>query len=53
MVKLSITNKIHNIRNLTNFHGRFNIGNKSPGLDMDGGYTSNRYPLCVSLTGQL
>ena len=36
-------------KNLTNCHGQWNRRNKPPRLDLDGGYTGNRYPHCVIL----
>ena len=37
---------------MKNFHSWCKIINVFPRLDMDGGYTDNRYPLCVSLPVQ-
>ena len=38
---------------LSNWHDFWNRRNKSPGSDMDSGYTGNRDILCVRLTIQL
>ena len=38
---------------MKNYHGPCNRRNKLPILNMDSGYTGNRYPICNSLLGDL